>query len=80
MTVRSSAYDMRWTFGSVGNRMSCMSRLKSVSEEMEPLGTHFVECIDVVGLPLYSVYACLPERKLASNFLKLGCMLELNIF
>ena len=32
------------------------------------------------GLPLYFVYACLPERKLASHFLKLGCISVLWIF
>ena len=30
-------------------------------------------------LPLCIVYPCLPERKLASHFLKFGCMLVLSI-
>ena len=57
-----------------------MKRLKSVGERTEPSGTPFLKCPAVEGLSLYSVYACLPKRKLASLFLKLECMLELMIF
>ena len=32
------------------------------------------------GLSLYAVYACLPERKLASHFFKLACMSVLRNF
>ena len=80
MTVRSSAYDMRYVFVSEGIGMSCMKRLKSVGESTEPCGTPFVKCLVVEGFPLNSVNACLPERKFASHFLKLGCMLVLRIF
>ena len=48
--------------------------------EIEPCGTPFVQCLVVEGLPLCSVYACLPKRTLASHFFKLGCMLALKIF
>lgn len=80
LIVRSSAYDIRCVFGSVGRGMSCMKRLKSVGESTEPCGTPFVKRFVGDGLPLYSVYASLPERKLASHFLKFGCMFVLRIF
>ena len=47
---------------------------------MEPCRTPFVKCLVVEGLSLYSVYACLPERKLTSYFLKLRYMSVLMIF
>ena len=55
--------------GCVGVGMSCVNRLNSVGERTEPWGTPFLKCRVVDGLPLYVVYACLPERKLASHFL-----------
>ena len=39
-----------------------------MDERTEPCETLFVECLVVEDLPLFSVYACLPERKLASLF------------
>ena len=47
----------------LGRGMSCINRLISMGE------TPFVKCLIGDGLPLYSVYASLPERKLASHFL-----------
>ena len=73
LTVSSSAYDNRCVFGSEGRGRSCINRLKSV-------WTLFVKYLVGDGLPFYSVYASLPERKLASHFLKVGCMFMLRIF
>ena len=42
LTVRSSAYDIKCVFVSVGRGMSCMKKLKSVGENTEPCGTPFV--------------------------------------
>ena len=57
-TVRSSAYDIRCVFGSVGRGMSCMKRLKSVGESTEPCGPPFVKCFVGDGLPLYFYLFC----------------------
>ena len=51
-----------------------------MEENTQPCGTPFVKCLVVEDLSFYSVYACLPERKLGSYFWKLGCMLVLRIF
>ena len=80
LIVRSSAYDISCVFESTGRGISCMNRLKSVAESTKPCGTPFVKCLVGIGLPLFYVYASLPEMKLASHFLKLGCMLVLTIF
>ena len=45
-----------------------------MGESTETCATPFVKSLVVEGLPFYSVYACLPQRKLASYFWKLGCM------
>ena len=67
--VISSAYVMTCVLGCVGTGMSCVNRLKSVGERTEPCGTPFLKCCVRDDLPRYKVYACLPERKLASHFL-----------
>ena len=54
--------------------------VENVVERTEPCRILFVICLDVEQLPLQSVYACLPERKLASHFFKLGYMSVLKIF
>ena len=66
-------------FGFVGGGMLCMKRLKCVGERTEPWGTPFVLCCILEDSPLYTVYPCLPERKLASPFLKLRWMCVLSI-
>ena len=80
MTVGLSAYEMSCVLRSKGDGTWCMLRLKSVDESTEPYGSPFLKCVFVEGLPLCSVYACLPKRTLASHFFKLGCMLALKIF
>ena len=42
MTVSSSAYGMRYVFGSVGTGMSCMQRLESEGESTELSGNSFL--------------------------------------
>ena len=70
---------MRCVFGSMEDGVWCMQRLKGVGESTEPRGNPFVKCLVDEGLPLYFVHACLPERKLASHFLKFGCRLVFRI-
>ena len=47
---------------------------------MELCGTPFLKCFVVEDLPLRSVYACVPDRKLACHFLESGCLSNLRIF
>ena len=57
------------TSGCVGSGMSCMKRLKRVGESTDPWGTPLGKRLFVDGVPLWTVYACLPVRKVDSHLL-----------
>ena len=42
-----------------------------MGESTEPCGTPFVKCLVGDSLPLYSVYASLPERQIGKPFLEI---------
>ena len=53
-----------------GMGMSRMKRMKKVGENTHLCGTQWGKRLFVDGMPLRSVKACLPVRKLDSYFLK----------